>query len=135
MPFRTERNLSDAMLKSILIVGAGSFLGGALRFLISILMKGACTSSFPWATLTVNLIGCLLIGVIYGLFARHSNVQHAMCLLLTTGFCGGFTTFSTFANEGVQMLQSGNFGAFATYASLSLGLGILLVMLGYIVVR
>ena len=121
------------MLKSILIVGAGSFLGGALRFLISTLMKGACTSSFPWGTLTVNLLGCLLIGVIYGLFARHSIVQHTMCLLLTTGFCGGFTTFSTFANEGVQMLQGGNFGAFAAYASLSLG--ILLVMLGYIVVR
>ena len=123
------------MLKSILIVGAGSFLGGALRFLISTLIKGACTSSFPWATLTVNLIGCLLIGVIYGLFTRHSNVQHAMCLLLTTGFCGGFTTFSTFASEGVQMLQGGNLGVFATYAFLSLGLGILLVMLGYIVVK
>ena len=123
------------MLKSILIVGAGSFLGGALMFLISTLMKGACTSSFPWATLTVNLLGCLLIGVIYGLFARHSSISHSMCLLLTTGFCGGFTTFSTFANEGVQMLQGGNIGAFAAYASLSLGLGILLVMLGYIVVR
>ena len=123
------------MLKSILIVGAGSFLGGALRFLISTLIKGACTSSFPWATLTVNLIGCLLIGVIYGLFTRHSNVQHAMCLLLTTGFCGGFTTFSTFASEGVQMLQGVNLGVFATYAFLSLGLGILLVMLGYIVVK
>ena len=123
------------MLKSILIVGAGSFLGGSLRFLISTLIKGACTSSFPWATLTVNLIGCLLIGVIYGLFTRHSNVQHAMCLLLTTGFCGGFTTFSTFASEGVQMLQGGNLGVFATYAFLSLGLGILLVMLGYIVVK
>lgn len=123
------------MLKSILIVGAGSFLGGALRFLISTLMKGACTSSFPWGTLTVNLLGCLLIGVIYGLFARHSNVQHPMCLLLTTGFCGGFTTFSTFANEGVQMLQGGNLGAFAAYASLSLVPGMLLVVLGYTLAR
>ena len=123
------------MLKSILIVGTGSFLGGALRFVISSLMKGWCASSFPWATLTVNLLGCLLIGVTYGLFARHSSVSHALCLLLTTGFCGGFTTFSTFANEGVQMLQSGNLGAFATYVSMSLVLGMLLVMLGYIVVR
>lgn len=123
------------MLKSILIVGAGSFLGGALRFVISSLMKGACSSSFPWATLTVNLLGCLLIGVIYGFFARHSSVSHAMCLLLTTGFCGGFTTFSTFANEGVQMLQSGNLVAFAAYASMSILLGMLLVMLGYIVAR
>ena len=123
------------MLKSILIVGAGSFLGGALRFLISTLMKGACTSSFPWATLTVNLIGCLLIGVIYGLFARHSSISHPMFLLLTTGFCGGFTTFSTFANEGVQMLQGGNLGAFAAYASLSLVLGMLLVVLGYTLAR
>ena len=98
------------MLKSILIVGAGSFLGGALRFLISTLMKGACTSSFPWGTLTVNLIGCLLIGVIYGLFARHSSISHSMCLLLTTGFCGGFTTFSTFSNEGVLTDLLGDYG-------------------------
>ena len=123
------------MLKSILIVGAGSFLGGALRFVISSLMKGVCASSFPWATLTVNLLGCLLIGVIYGLSVRYSSVSHTMCLLLATGFCGGFTTFSAFANEGVQMLQSGNLGAFVTYVSMSLVLGMLLVMLGYIVVR
>ena len=123
------------MIKSLCIVGLGSFVGGTLRYLISTWMKNACSQGFPWATLMVNLVGCFLIGLLFGLFGRYSSTSHPWCLLLTTGLCGGFTTFSTFANEGVQMLQSGNFGAFAAYASISLVLGVLLVMLGYIVVR
>lgn len=123
------------MLKSILVVGAGSFMGGALRYLIGTLMKSCCASSFPWGTLLVNLLGCFLIGLTYGLFARYSSISHTMCLLLTTGFCGGFTTFSTFANEGFQMLQCGNLGGFISYVSASLILGIALVMMGYLIVK
>jgi CrcB protein len=123
------------MLKSVLLVGAGSFVGGALRYMISLLMKGTCGASFPWATLAVNLAGCLLIGVVYALFSRYASTSHALCLLLTTGFCGGFTTFSAFANEGVVMLQSGNTGVFFIYVLTSVVAGIALAALGYWTVR
>lgn len=123
------------MLKSVLLVGAGSFVGGALRYMISLLMKGTCGASFPWATLAVNLAGCLLIGVVYALFSRYASTSHALCLLLTTGFCGGFTTFSAFANEGVVMLQSGNTGVFFIYVLTSIVAGIALAALGYWTVR
>lgn len=119
------------MLKSILLVGVGSFLGGVLRFLVSLFMRNNCSVSFPWATLTVNLIGAFVIGVIYALFARYSNTAHAVCLLLTTGLCGGFTTFSAFAYEGLQMLQSGNVVAFVVYALSSVIAGVVFVALGY----
>lgn len=123
------------MLKSVLLVGAGSFVGGALRYMISLLMKGTCGASFPWATLAVNLAGCLLIGVVYALFSRYASTSHALCLLLTTGFCGGFTTFSAFANEGVVMLQSGNTSVFFIYVLTSVVAGIALAALGYWTVR
>ena len=123
------------MIKSILIVGCGSFVGGALRYLISMLMKNECASSFPVGTLIVNILGCFLIGIIYGLFVRYSTTSHMLCLLLTTGFCGGFTTFSSFANESLQMLQAGNVGGFVGYVAASLVLGILLVLFGYYLVK
>ena len=123
------------MIKALLIVGTGSFVGGALRYALSMFMRHICGQGFPWGTLAVNLVGCLVFGMVFALFGKHGTTTHPWCLLLTTGLCGGFTTFSTFANEGVQMLQGGNLGGFAAYASLSLGLGLLLVMLGYIVVR
>ena len=118
------------MLKSILIVGAGSFMGGALRFYISHLMKHISGSAFPWGTLFVNLLGCLFFGIIYGLFCRFSTPSSSWCLLLTTGLCGGFTTFSTFAYEGQQMLLNGDYWGFVSYAGISVCFGITLVCLG-----
>lgn len=98
-------------------------------------MKGCCGTSFPWATLAVNLAGCFVIGVVYALFVRFASTSHALCLLLTTGFCGGFTTFSTFANEGLVMLQGGNIGAFIVYAIASVVAGVALVAVGYWIVN
>ena len=119
------------MIKSLCLVGLGSFVGGALRYLISSWMKNACSQSFPWGTLMVNLVGCFLIGVIFALFSRFCSTSHPWCLLLTTGLCGGFTTFSTFANESLQMLQNGQWGGFITYVSISVIAGICLTALGY----
>ena len=119
------------MIKSLCLVGLGSFVGGALRYLISTWMKNACSQSFPWGTLMVNLVGCFLIGVIFALFSRFSSTSHTWCLLLTTGLCGGFTTFSTFANESLQMLQNSQWGGFITYVSISVIAGISLTALGY----
>ena len=123
------------MIKSLLAVGIGSFVGGVVRYAISLFMKGVCTQGFPWATLIVNLLGCFLIGVIFALFGKYSLTNGVWCVMLTTGFCGGFTTFSAFANEGLQMLQNGNLMAFVCYLSASLCLGLLFVAFGYWVVK
>lgn len=123
------------MLKAILIVGSGSFIGGALRCLVSTVMKGVGGGSFPWGTLAVNLAGCLLIGLLYGLFSKFSTTGSSWCLFLTTGLCGGFTTFSTFANESLKMLQSGNIWGFAGYVGVSVLAGIALTALGYLIAR
>ena len=123
------------MIKSILTVGIGSFLGGSLRYVISLVMRDLCKQGFPWGTLAVNLVGCFLIGVVFALFSRFSSTSHPWCLLLTTGLCGGFTTFSTFANESLQMLQNGHWGGFLTYVSISVIAGIGLTALGYWIVK
>ena len=116
------------------MVGAGSFLGGAARYAISLVMK-TLSKGFPWATLAANLIGCLLIGILWGCFSRSSNDGSSWALSMTVGFCGGFTTFSTFSKEALMMLQAGNFWSFAGYVALSITAGIALVALGYWIVR
>ena len=98
-------------------------------------MKSPSNTFLPWGTLAVNLLGCFIIGVIYALFSKHTSTSNSLFLLLTTGFCGGFTTFSTFANESLQMLQNGNISGFITYILLSLIAGLALVALGYWIIK
>ena len=123
------------MLKSVLLVGVGSFIGGVLRYSVSVLMRGLCGQGFPWGTLLVNLVGCFAFGVIFALFGRYGSTNSGWCLLLTTGVCGGFTTFSTFANESVQMLQNGNWPGFVGYVATSIVVGFALVALGYWIIK
>ena len=122
------------LLKTILAVGAGSFLGGAGRYLVSLAMKGI-SKGFPWATLTVNLVGCLLIGLLWGVFSKNGTEGSNWALFLTVGFGGGFTTFSTFSKEALVMLQSGNLWGFVGYIASSVIVGIALVALGYFLVH
>ena len=122
------------MINHILVVGAGSFLGGAGRYLISLAMKGA-SKGFPWATLAVNLVGCFLIGLLWGLFSRNAGEGSMWALFLTVGLCGGFTTFSTFSKEALMMLQSGNIWGFSAYIALSVIAGVALVAMGYYLFR
>ena len=123
------------MIKSLLIVGTGSFIGGAMRYLLSTLMKSACGQGFPWGTLMVNLLGCFLFGMLFAVFGKSNATDNTLYLLLTTGICGGFTTFSTFANESVQMLQQGNTWGFVGYVATSVVAGLALIALGYGVAR
>ena len=123
------------MIKSLLIVGTGSFIGGAMRYWLSTLMKSACGQGFPWGTLMVNLLGCFLFGMLFAVFGKSNATDNTLYLLLTTGICGGFTTFSTFANESVQMLQQGNTWGFVGYVATSVVAGLALIALGYGVAR
>ncbi len=123
------------MISSLLIVGVGSFIGGAIRYLLSVFMKNLCGQGFPWGTLSVNLLGCFLFGIVFAIFSKSSSTDSTLYLLLTTGICGGFTTFSTFANESIQMLQHGNIFGFIAYVATSVIAGLALIALGYWIVK
>ena len=125
--------LSD-ILRNIVAVGAGSFIGGTARYLVSLMMKGV-GKGFPWASLAVNLAGCFLIGLLWGLFSKNGTEGSNWALFLTVGLCGGFTTFSTFSKEALMMLQAGNVWGFAGYVAISVVAGVALVALGYFLVR
>ena len=122
------------MLKTILAVGTGSFLGGAARYLVSLAMKGLI-KGFPWATLAVNLVGCFLIGLLWGIFSKNGSEGSNWALFLTVGLCGGFTTFSTFSKEALVMLQGGNVWGFAGYVAISVVAGIALVAAGFYLMK
>jgi len=121
------------MWKDILYVGAGSFIGGALRYVISLILK--YDGGFPWATFVVNLLGCLLIGFLWGLFCRIPNLSQNLALFLSVGLCGGFTTFSTFSKESVMLMQLGNWLMLALYILASVLLGVGFVAAGYSLVK
>ena len=118
------------MIRDIVIVGIGSGIGGICRYLISLAMNHA-GNGFPWGTFAVNVAGCLLIGILWGVTSRFQNGSPSLSLFLMVGFCGGFTTFSTFSKEGLTMLQANNYIMFSLYAIGSVLLGIMAVALGY----
>jgi fluoride exporter len=123
------------MIKILFIIGSGSFIGGVARYLVSKLVQNTFITSFPLGTMVVNVIGCFLIGIIFGLSERGNVMSSELRLFLTVGFCGGFTTFSTFAYENVSLLRDGNYFIFALYTGLSVFLGLLATYLGNLTVK
>ncbi|PAU94426.1 fluoride efflux transporter CrcB [Aliifodinibius salipaludis] len=122
------------MLQSILAVGAGGFFGSIFRYLISHYITISAQSTFPFGTLTVNLAGSFLIGIIIA-SALEGNLNKSMRLLLATGFCGGFTTFSSFSYEFFSLLQHEQTGYAFLYAVASFVLGLAFVWLGFSLVK
>lgn len=122
-------------MKNILIVGVGGFAGSILRYLISVYSLSVYSGKFPFATFIVNVIGCLFIGLTYGFAERFEWMSPEMRLLIATGFCGGFTTFSAFAFENVRLLQNNEYGLFAGYVILSVVLCILATIAGIMLSR
>jgi len=116
-------------MKQLLLVFVGGGIGSVLRFLIGKFLNNPDTG-IPYGTFVANILGSLLIGVILGLAAKNDTLSTNQTLLLATGFCGGFTTFSTFAYENHVFLKSGDFMSFAIYTIASFILGFLAVFLG-----
>jgi len=123
------------MFKTLLLVGSGGFLGSISRFLASRFLQNNFPSAFPFGTFFVNVSGCLLIGLIYGFSERSSLLTPGWKMFLAVGFCGGFTTFSTFANENLALLRDGDFFHFSLYTGLSIFLGIAATFLGVIITK
>ncbi|MGC6421438.1 MAG: fluoride efflux transporter CrcB [Flavobacteriaceae bacterium] len=118
------------ILKQLLLVFIGGGIGACLRFLLTLGITNPSVT-FPWATFITNLLGCLLIGILSGCLIRIQLFKSDLSLVLLTGFCGGFTTFSTFSNESVMLWKENQMGTFILYNLGSVSLGILLVGFGY----
>ena len=117
-------------MKEILLVCIGSFFGGGARFLVSKALQSFVALSLPWGTMVVNVLGCFLIGLLSG-WALNEQLSPTAKLVLVTGFCGGFTTFSTFMNENLLHSREGALLSSVFYTLENIALGLLAVILGY----
>lgn len=119
-------------MKKIAYIFIGGGVGSVLRYLAQISINERMSGigfPFSWGTFIVNIAGSLLIGLFYSVSERW-NLSMEMRLFLTTGLCGGFTTFSTFSNDGLSLLRGEFYGTFLLYALLSIGLGLVAVLAG-----
>ena len=121
------------MVKSILIAGLGGFIGTILRYMVSRLIQTNSLGLFPWATFTVNIAGCLLIGLFYGISEKGNLMSPNLRLFLTVGICGGFTTFSSFSNDAFLLIQDKEWLRVSLYTALSFFLGLVAVYLGKVI--
>lgn len=117
------------LFKGFLLVGAGGAAGSMARYGVSYMISKYVTHSFPFATMTINVVGSLVIGLLFGLLSRN-QMQQSSYILLASGFCGGFTTFSTFALENVTLMQKGESFTALLYIGFSVILGLLLCKAG-----
>lgn len=121
-------------MKNILLVFIGGGFGSVLRYILGKYLNNI-ENGIPYGTFAANILGSLLIGVILGLALKNNTLSQNHTLLLATGFCGGFTTFSTFAYENHVFLKSGDFTSFAIYTIASFVVGFLAVFLGIFLVK
>lgn len=120
------------MLKQLLLIGTGGFIGSVARFLLSRLNTRIDWLSIPIGTLTVNVLGSLLIGFLIGISEKSPVLTVEWRMFLMVGLCGGFTTFSSFSGENLVLMKNGQILPLLLYTGLSIFLGFIAVYLGYI---
>jgi len=118
------------MLRTLLLIGLGGFLGSISRFLIALSVNRIFQSVLPIGTLVVNIVGCLFIGIIYSLAEQKNIMSPELRVFLGVGFCGGFTTYSSFAFEKFSLIKSGDFLMLSIYIGASVFLGLIAVYIG-----
>jgi CrcB protein len=123
------------MFRLLTIIAVGGAVGSVSRYLLQLLVARHFVQPFPVGTLLTNVLGCLLIGFFYAAAERGTIGSPELRLLLTTGFCGGFTTFSTFSYETIALLTDGQYLYGALYVASSLLLGLAATFAGVVAVR
>ena len=118
------------MLRTLLLIGMGGFLGSVSRYLLGQGLHRIFDTIFPIGTMTVNIVGSFIIGVVYSLAERDNLISPEIRMFLAVGFCGGFTTFSSFAFDKLNLLKDSGFLYLSMYLGGSVFLGLLAVYLG-----
>ena len=121
-------------MRALLAVGAGSFIGGVLRYVVAKTIQTTFLTTFPFGTLSVNVIGCFAIGVLFGISSR-GNLTQDWRLFLVTGLCGGFTTFSSFSQETFSLLRDGQYFYTGGYIAASVILGVFATIIGFSIIK
>lgn len=117
------------MFESMIIAGIGGFFGTCGRYLTGIAAKKLFGTHYPYGTFVVNVTGCFIIGILFGL-CGHNDMNPMVKALLVTGFCGGYTTFSSFSHDTYVMIRKGEWLKAILYVCSSVILGLLMVWLG-----
>jgi CrcB protein len=123
------------MIRTLLLIAFGGGIGSVLRYLTSVLVQKYYASVFPLATLITNVLGCFIIGLLMGVFEKNQVVTSDLKWLFVTGFCGGYTTFSTFGYENISLFQNNNSVLAFLYIGGSIFMGLFAVWLGLILTK
>ncbi len=118
------------MLRTFLIVGIGSFFGGGSRYLTQVFITKFTSIPFPFGTIGVNIIGSFIIGILFGLGMKTDLISNELKMLLVTGFCGGFTTFSSFSLDTYGLFRDGEFFYAFSYIGITLLFGFFATFVG-----
>lgn len=118
------------MIQNYLLVMVGGALGAAARYGVGRLCANITMANLPAGTFAVNIVGCFVLGFLTAFGESHTAIPRGVLLMLTGGFCGAFTTFSTFSGETIKLLEEGQWASALTYVAASLVLGLLFFVLG-----